>query len=370
MRTIRGRLTLSFAVVAIITAAAALNLALVYFERRLATLPPEVAAQVDRRLSLAGGDFDGFLELSAVVGTSLAVGLLTALLLAHRFAEPLRAVSGAARRVAAGDLGARAGTPGRRDELGGLVRDFNAMAASLQALERQRADTSAAIAHELRTPLAALTARLQALHDGVHEYAPDEAARLLRHTAVLQRLVEDLRTLSLADAGRLRLRLGRTDLRGTVAEVVAGHTTLARAGGVAVVLADLPDEPLLADVDVDRIDQVIGQLLDNAVRHSSPGSTVTVSVAADVTWAALIVDDEGPGIVPDERARVLERFTQLEAGPVHGGGSGLGLAVVQALVTAHGGRVHIADAPTGGARVRVLLPRSRSPVGDTAGDAA
>lgn len=312
MRTIRARLILAFAVVSVVTAAVALNLALVYVERRLGGLPPDVLAQVERQLSAAGGDFDGFAELSVVLGASLAAGLVTAVLLARRLSAPVQSVAQAARRVANGDLDARAaGRPGR-DELGRLVADFNAMAVGLQALDRERAVSSAAIAHELRTPLAALMARLQALHDGVLAYTPDEPARLLRHTGVLRRLVDDLRTLSLADAGRLRLSLETTDLRASVAEVVDAQTVAAAAHQVTLALADPPAEPVLVRLDVDRFSQVLANLIDNGVRFTPAYGAVTVTVAALASWATVTVDDTGPGIPPADRTRVFNRFTQLD----------------------------------------------------------
>lgn len=179
MRSIRARVVLSFVLVAVVTAAAALNLAIVYFERRLSTLPPEIVAVVQGELSVAGGNFDGFWELGWVIGASLAPGVGVAWWLARGLATPLRRVSTAAGRIAVGDLTARAGSrpdsgrwwrprrSPRHDELGTLVDDFDRMAATLQALDRERTAGSAAIAHELRSPLAALTARLHALDDGV-----------------------------------------------------------------------------------------------------------------------------------------------------------------------------------------------------------
>lgn len=357
--SLRARLILAFAVVAVVTAVVALNLALVYVERRIAGLPPEVLAQVERQLSTAGGEFDGFAELSVVVAVSLAAGLVTAVALARRLSAPVRSVAQAARLVANGDLAARARGRAGRDELGRLIADFNAMAAGLQALGRERAVSSAAIAHELRTPLAALMARLQALHDGVLPYTPDEPARLLRHTGVLRRLVDDLRTLSLADGGRLRLDLAITDLRASVAEVVDAQTIAAAAHQVTLALADPPADPVLVRLDVDRFTQVLANLIDNAVRHTPPFGTVTVTLAAVGPWAAVTVDDTGPGIPPADRVRVFDRFTQLDpAGRESAGSSGLGLALVRALVAAHDGQVDISTAPSGGARVEVRLPLS------------
>lgn len=355
--SIRIRLLLAFSLVAVITSTAALILALVYFERRLASLPPDVDAQVQRRLSIAGGQFDGFAELSAVAGVSLVAGVLVALLLARRITTTLRSVTTAAARVASGRLDARAtGRPGR-DELGRLVTDFNAMAAALQALDHERAASSAAIAHELRTPLAALTARLQALADGVIAYGPHEPDRLLRHTSVLHHLVEDLRTLSLANVGHLYLNRQLTDLRATVADAVDAYQPLAATGQITLALAELPAAAMLATVDAARITQVLTNLLDNALRHTPPAGTVTVAIHHLDAHVTITVDDAGPGIPAAERARVFDRFTQLDPARQHHG-SGLGLTIVHALVTAHHGTVTISDAPTGGTRVTVNLPQA------------
>lgn len=355
--TVRVRLAMSFSLVAVITSAAALILALVYFERRLSALPPDVDAQVQRQLSIAGGNFDGFAELSAVLAVSLTAGLLVAMALAHRFTTTLRSVTSAAHRVASGHLDARAvGRPGR-DELSRLVTDFNAMAGALQALDRERAASSAAIAHELRTPLAALTARLQALADGVIEYHPDEPRRLLRHTGILRRLVDDLRTLSLADAGQLRLDLRPTDVRATVADAVDVHHPLAATQQVALRLTEVPDEPVRAHIDADRIAQVLANLLDNAIRHTPPAGTVTVAVHKLGGQASIVVDDTGPGISSTDRDRIFDRFVQLDpARRQHPHGSGLGLAIVHTLVAAHGGTVAVTEAPGGGTRAVVRLP--------------
>lgn len=360
MSSIRIRLALAFGAVGLVTSAAALILALVYFERRLAGMSPDLSAQVQRQLTSTGGNFDGLAELTAVVGVSLAAGLLTALLLARRFTTTLRSLTDAARRVAGGDLNARATARAGRDELGQLVTNFNTMAIALQALDHERAATSAAIAHELRTPLAALTARLQALHDGVLTHDKAEIVRLLHHTGILRRLVDDLRTLSLADAGRLRLDLRVTDLRATVADAIDAHHPLAVTQRVALTLGDIPAEPVPARVDPNRIAQILANLLDNAVRHTPPDGTITVTLSLHDDHARITVDDTGPGIPEAERSRVFDRFTQLDpARRSHG--TGLGLAIVHTLVTAHDGTIAIDDAPCGGARVDVCLPLTRTP---------
>lgn len=368
MRSIRARLVLSFVLVAVITAAAALNLAIVYFERRLGALPTEMAAVVQSELSVAGGNFDGFWELGWVIAASLVPGVAVAWWLARGLAMPLRRVSTAAGRIATGDLTARAGALGdrsrwrlpvrsrRHDELGRLVDDFDHMSATLQALDRERTAGSAAIAHELRSPLAALTARLHALDDGVLSWEPAQARRLLGQTEILGRLVDDLRTLSLSDAGRLGLTLRTLDLRATVADAVEAHQALATTRSISLRLLEVPDEPVLVHADADRLGQVLGNLIDNALRFTPEAGAVTISVRLDGEVAQITVDDTGPGIPAIDRDRVLDRFSQLDPSRPSNSGSGLGLAVVKAIVSSHRGTVAIDDAPGGGARVSFRLP--------------
>jgi two-component system, OmpR family, sensor histidine kinase BaeS len=280
---------------------------------------------------------------------------LLAALIAWRLAKPLSEVSRAARQVAEGDLSARARLPQQPGPLNRqngeairLLYDFNAMATSLERLESERQATTAAIAHELRTPLAVLQARLAALRDGVFALNLGEIILLAQQTDLLARLVEDLRHLSLADAGKLELTFAPCDLAALARDAVAGFEPRARAKGVKLEVC--ADKALLSG-DATRLRQVITNLLDNALKFTPPTGCVTITVKTTEPGVSLSVQDTGPGLAAALKARVFERFYHLDAT-----GSGLGLAIVKLLVELHGGRIEVTNAPEGGALFQVVLP--------------
>ena len=292
---------------------------------------------------------------SNVVG--LVLSALFAALIAWRLARPLSAVSKAARLFAEGDLSARARLlpgQGRYERRWGgeairLVDDFNAMAASLERLEAERQATTAAIAHELRTPLAVLQARLAALRDGIFALDAREVQLLAQQTDLLARLVEDLRTLSLAEAGKLTLNLHTCNLSALVRDVVESFEPRAAAKGVRL---EVRAEEATLMGDAPRLRQVVGNLLDNALRFAPERSSVEVTLRTDQVGVSLLVRDTGPGLSESDRVRVFERFYRADA---ERSGSGLGLAIVKSLVELHGGRVEAMNAPEGGALFRVSL---------------
>ena len=314
-----------------------------------------------------GGSETVVIIVSNVVGVLLSV--LFAALIAWRLTQPLSAVSRAARRFAEGDLSTRAryrqGRGARRfgGEAVRLVDDFNVMAASLERLEAERKVIAATIAHELRTPLAVLQARLAALRDGVFALDLREVGLLEQQTDQLARLVEDLRTLSLADAGKLTLTLRPCDLSALVRDVVTASELQAAEKGVRL-------ETQLASAtvqgDAGRLRQVVTNLLDNALRFTPAAGSVTLLLKTDDGGATLVVQDTGPGFGAGDEARVFERFYRADAGR---SGSGLGLAVVRSLAEAHGGWVAANNAPGGGAVLEVWLPlqKSVSKVGSSRG---
>lgn len=300
----------------------------------------------------------------SLVQVGLVAALASAALafwLSRRLARPITAVSQAARRLAQGDLAVRAPWPphesrvpwasGER-EIIDLARSFNEMAQSLQALERERQQAVADIAHELRTPIAVMQARLDALEDGVYPLNTGQIALLSTQTQLLTRLVGDLRTLTLADAGRLALKLRDTELGHLAAEVVDGLQDQAARRGVQLdVLAT--SAPLRADPD--RVRQVVTNLVENALRHAR--AQVRVQVEPGEQGVTLRVDDDGSGIPAASREAVFTRFTRLDESRARDtGGSGLGLAIVQALALAHGGAAYADQSPLGGARVSVTFP--------------
>ncbi|EYB67361.1 sensor signal transduction histidine kinase [Deinococcus phoenicis] len=328
-----------------------------------ASAEPPSGTDVDRP---PGGGIPAVLRPSAQgfvrnVQTSLVQGGLMAaaaaaslsLLLARRVARPITAVSRAAAGLASGDLTSRAPVLKGDREVADLARTFNEMAGNLEALERERQQAVADIAHELRTPIAIMQARLDALEDGVYPLDAGQIALLSGQTQLLTRLVGDLRTLTLADAGRLGLYAESVDLAEVAGQVVRDLTDRAGARGIRLSLTADP-APLTADRD--RVRQVTANLVENALRHAR--SQVTVRVEVSPECARLHVDDDGPGIPEGLRDTVFTRFTRLDESRTRDtGGSGLGLAIVRALASAHGGQASAAASPLGGARFTVVLPR-------------
>ena len=296
---------------------------------------------------------------SLLIAALIAVpfGVLVALLIARHISKPITNVSKAARRVAHGDLSARVTPPSIRHvgEISELTHNFNAMAESLERLEHERQAMVADIAHELRTPLTILQGHLDAIEDGVLPLDSDALGTLTKQTQLLSRLVTDLRTLSLADAGRLSLERRNVDLTELVRECKAAFSGSAQAKGVTIRLELPPTLPLCADPD--RLLQVMGNLLSNALRHTSPSGEVTLQVEQSQEEAKLSVTDSGPGLSEEALGRVFNRFYRADMSRGRTtGGSGLGLAIVRALVELHSGRVLAANSAEGGAVFSVWLP--------------
>ena len=279
---------------------------------------------------------------------------------ARGVARPIEAVGDAAGALAAGDLTRRVARPrnplGTSSEVLRLTDDFNRMADALERYEAQRTAMVADVAHELRTPLTAMTLRLEALGEGLVPFDATEVERLRRQTTLLHRLVEDLRTLSLADAGRLGLRPTQLDATALARDAVEAAGPVARAKGV-VLEVEGEDVGLELRADRDRLAQVLGNLLDNAIRATPEGGRVRVTAVRAGAAIAFRVRDGGPGIAEEDLPTVFERFRQGD----HGrrdlrGGSGLGLAIVRTLVEAHGGTVAATNRAGGGAELAVTLP--------------
>jgi two-component system sensor histidine kinase BaeS len=298
--------------------------------------------------------------LLALLLASVVVATVLALLLARRIAAPLEGVSKAASRVALGDWSARAGLS-KQDARGGsetarLVRNFNRMAMSLESLETERQATVAAIAHELRTPLTVLRGRLEAVRDGVLPATGEEFGVLIGQVELLSRLVADLRTLSLAEAGQLSLERTRTDLGALVRAVASAFDARARDKGVRLEVV-APEGAWLEAADAERLHQVIANLLENAIRHTDEGF-VRVTLEPGLAALTLTVRDTGAGIPPEALPRLFERFYRADASRARAsGGSGLGLSIARAIVHLHGGEISAGNHPDGGAVFTVTLPR-------------
>jgi two-component system, OmpR family, sensor histidine kinase BaeS len=268
----------------------------------------------------------------------------------RRFAEPLGDLMEAADRLAGGDYAARVSERGPRD-VRRLGRAFNAMAERLQGDEERRRDLMADVTHELRTPLAVIQGNVEGMADGLYPLDEDRLGLILGETRVMARLLEDLQTLSTADAGVLRLHRQRVDAADVVREAVAAQAPAAAATGIRLEGDAAPELPAL-DVDPVRIGEVLANLLTNALRHTPAGGTIRVSASRDVgaSAVAFVVADAGPGIPADELPHVFDRFAK-GAGSR---GTGLGLAIARSLVEAHGGTIGI-ESSSAGTRVRFTV---------------
>jgi two-component system sensor histidine kinase BaeS len=258
-----------------------------------------------------------------------------------------------AARVEAGDYRARVEPPHPVPEpVRQLTRGFNTMAARLEADETQRRTLLADVTHELRTPLAVIQGSVEAILDGIHPADEAHLAAILEETRVLDRLIEDLRTLALSESGGLSLHREPTDLGVLVTEVATSFAATAGAAGVTVEPAVDDDVPLL-DVDPVRIREVIGNLVANAVRHTPSGGRVTIGARRSAPSSVeIVVRDTGSGIPADLLPHVFDRFARAATST----GSGLGLSIARGLVELHGGTIAAASPTGGGAEIRIVLP--------------
>jgi len=297
-------------------------------------------------------------ELSSVLTGIVAAALALALvqLLAHGMTFPLREMVSAARAMARGDYSRRV-TATSRDEVGELARAFNSMAAELEQVDRARRDLVANASHELRTPIGALRARLENLVDGVETANPKVLEDLLRHVERLGDLVQQLLDLSKLESGAAPLDRSTVNA-GDLLERVADEWRTRAAERNVSLNVELDGSQLILDVDEQRLQQVLGNLVANAIRHSPDGGEVALRAHSRNGHATLEVEDKGPGIAPGEVERVFERFYRSDrARSADDGGSGLGLAIARWIVELHGGTIRVDPASAHGCRIVVELPR-------------
>ena len=277
--------------------------------------------------------------LAAVVLVALLAVLFGGARGARRIALPFADLIEAAGRVEAGDYSARVSEShlGPR-ELRSLMQAFNAMAARLETDEQQRRSLLADVSHELRTPLAVLRGDLEAMLDGIHPTDQAHLSAAVEEIGLLTQLVEDLRTLALAEAGTLALHLEQTDFSVLAHDSVAAFHSMAEAAGVRIEteMADLP----LIDLDALRIRQVLDNLIANALHYAPTGTVIRVTGTLEDGAIVIAVADQGPGIAPDVLPHLFERFAK--SGDSRG--SGLGLAIARRLVEAHGGTIGVETA--------------------------
>ena len=298
------------------------------------------------------------LRIAEIAAAIIALAIGATLLAGLRLVRPLRALTTAARGVEVNGFAEVAEVPGH-DEIAHLTRAFNHMARTQTQMEEQRKIAISDIAHELRTPLATIRAWLEAARDGLADNDGALARSLLEEAMLLQRTVDDLQLLSLADAGQLRLHRRHVPLAPLIQQVRAALSGPAAAAGVTINLA-CPDIVVMADPD--RLRQIVQNLVSNAIRHSHPAGSVDIRAIGSDGGVRLDVIDHGSGIAATDLPRVYERFWRADKSRSRAaGGSGLGLAIVRQLVEAHGGTVSARSIPGQETVFSFVLPAPAHP---------
>jgi two-component system sensor histidine kinase BaeS len=275
--------------------------------------------------------------------------------LASRMARPLRELAQASRAVASGDLGRRSGLAGRSDEFGEVGRSFDEMAEELQRSDEQRRHFIQDAVHELRTPLTVIEGTAGAIEEGIFEAEPRQMRKIREQTQLLSRIVDDLRTISLAEAGELPLERETIDLAAVAQASIAAFEARAATEGVSLAADVEPEHKVEADEG--RLRQMLAALIDNALRHTPRGGEVRLAARRTGSAIRIAVDDTGQGFAAEDLANVFDRFYQADpARDRRTGTSGLGLSIVRALAEAQGGRTGAENRPDGGASVWIELP--------------
>jgi signal transduction histidine kinase len=299
----------------------------------------------------------GAVSLGVALLAALVAALAVSAYVARRLAHPVGRLAAAAADVAEGRYQARVTPPGIGREFDMVAQAFNAMAARLADVEATRRRLLADVGHELRTPVATIEAYVDAAEDGVAVIGEETWTVLRTQTARLRRLTEDIAAVSRAEEHQLDLRPRRVAAEDLVRPAVAAARPRFAAKGVRLherITSDAGE----VDADPERMAQVLANLLDNALRHTPPAGDVTVAVDRDQAGVRITVTDTGEGIGAAQLPHVFERFYRADTARDRGhGGSGIGLAIVRAIVTAHGGQVSAASEGTGaGATFAVTLP--------------
>jgi signal transduction histidine kinase len=313
-----------------------------------------ISAAVD---ALGGGLPPPFPSFSArpTLGISIlliGIGLFLVVRALMSLAVPIGDLMQAVGRVADGDYAARAVERGPRD-VRSLARAFNAMAERLQATDEQRRNLLADVTHELRTPLTVIQGNLEGLIDGVYPRDDAHLTPILDETRILSRLIDDLRTLALAESGALKLTKESADLGALIAETVASFAPQAQAAQVDLSAEVAHD--IIVELDPARIKQVLENVIANALRYTPRGGTVKVKgliEGMEVREAAVTIIDSGPGIPAQDLSHIFERFYK----STDSRGMGLGLAIAKNLIAAHGGRISAESELGHGTRIRFSLP--------------
>lgn len=288
-------------------------------------------------------------------GGATALALVLAVFMARMLTRPLQELAHASRQMAQGNLQQTVPVRGQ-DELGELAIAFNQMSAELDRANQSRRQMTADIAHDLRSPLTVLSGYLEAMEDGSLAPTPTRLALMQQEVRTLQRLVTDLRTLSLADTGKLTLQKEPTDIAGLLVQV---HNTFAHQATQQEISLLVKAEDNLPDIPLDnaRMRQVLGNLVSNALRYTPIDGTITLTGSKTDSGLQLAVTDTGSGIPEADLPNIFNRFYRGDSSRQDGNGeSGLGLAIAKSLVVAHGGNIAVTSTQGKGTTFTISLP--------------
>jgi signal transduction histidine kinase len=358
-RRLRGRLLMANLIVAGATLGTVLiGVSLIgpgYFQDAMGHRPEDSMGQAMDAATLSAFQEAIRTALVAAALTALVAAVVVSLAISARIAGPVSRLVSAARRIASGHYAERVPV-GAEGEVGELASAFNQMSGSLEATERRRLELVGDVAHELRTPLTTLDGYLEGLQDGVVEPTQETWTLLRNETGRLTRLIGDLGDLWRAEARQLPLRIEKVDVAALLSEAAERHA--AEAAARQILLRVEPGSPAIALADRDRLVQIIGNYVSNALRYAPTPSTVMLSVARRGDEMVVAVSDEGPGLPGEQLAHLFDRFYRADPSRSRAlGGSGIGLAISRALAEAMGGRAWAeSGGPGSGSAFYVALP--------------
>jgi len=328
--------------------------------RRLGTLAlvPTAGSPKAQGTFLAGLDSGLLLIGLGALGAALVLTFLAV----RRLTAPLSAMTGAAARLAGGDLSQRVAVPATGDEVAVLASAFNHMATSLEETRRLRRAQTADIAHELRTPLTSVRGYLEAIQDGAVAATSAVIDSMHEEVLLLDGLMSDLQDLALAEAGQLSLHRTPHSLEPLLERAAAMQAVAARARGITLrVLPSVAPLPPMA-VDAPRLSQVLRNLIANSLVHTPAGGSVALSVRGEGNWVDILVCDTGRGIAPEHLPHLFERFYRADPSRDRAtGGAGIGLSVARGIVQAHGGTITVSSVVDQGTDFHIRLPREARP---------
>jgi signal transduction histidine kinase len=319
-----------------------------------------VGSMIDSSLGGINEQFLKSIMKSLLWATSFSafIAFLLGLLFTTRVSRPLADLTKAARRVAKGDLTALVPVKGS-DELSELSASFNAMTGELNRLEEAKKQIIADSAHELRTPVTLIQGTIEAMIDGIYPLDIPTLEGLHEETLRLSRLIDTLRELEIIESGKLELKFEEIDIQATIQKALSLFASAAKEKGLTLTLSGSSPVPLLLKADPLRMDEVVYNLLSNAIKYTPVQGQVCVGAIWDIASSSIIlrIEDSGPGIPETERERIFERFYRIDKSrATERGGRGLGLAIANEIVKAHGGSISVEESSLGGAAFVVRLP--------------